>query len=193
VRLLGYSLGALVVYEMAALLRARGVDVTHLFLVDTYAAVPSATIRNVDDDLTPAGMLGQSLDGDFDLSLLAGVGPDDEPALLLDYARARGRVPETYTVDDVARLLAVVRSHAASLEQYEASAKDLDVDATVFRVPLDDGAPRDMWWSEAVAGDLTVVEMEGPHHRLLDHPNVDVIARRVVDVATGAGSGTSAA
>jgi thioesterase domain-containing protein len=101
-------------------------------------------------------------------------------------------VPDTYPVDDVARLLSVVRAHAASLETYTPSWERLDVDTTLFTVPQE-GAPRDMWWGDAVSGELTVVELPGPHHRLLDPPNADDIARHVTDVIGDASSRTSAA
>jgi len=37
------------------------------------------------------------------------------------------------------------------------------------------------------------VELAGPHHRLLDSPNADDIARRVIDVIDHRASRTSAA
>src|SRR6185369_15947587 len=51
--LLGYSHCVPVVFEMAVLLRDKGIEVDHVFLVDACAPVPAAAgSRNVTDGLT---------------------------------------------------------------------------------------------------------------------------------------------
>jgi thioesterase domain-containing protein/acyl carrier protein len=186
VSLLGYSMGAIVAYETAALLERDGVEVADLFLVDTFAPTERARWDHLMDAAPPEVILASALNGEWDREELMNVAPPDRLAWLHERAMAARLLPPGYRPPDLARLVDVVNAHITALDRYRPGMADLAADVTVLAV-RQDNVPGDLWWSHTLRREPKVVLLPGPHHLLLDSPNVEIIAATVAESLRGNG------
>jgi thioesterase domain-containing protein len=181
VELLGYSMGATVVYEMARLLLHEGVKIRHLYLVDTTA--PGSL--DGADDRAPVLHLANSLDGDWDTTALEGLPDDEAYARLFAHLQDASKIPPAYEIADLEHLGAVVTAHARALSRYRPELQALSVSMTVFSASYGQAHPADLGWGALATAPPRVVHLDAPHHLLFAEPDVRSIANVVVETRHG--------
>lgn len=177
----GYSFGGLVAYEAAVQLRARGVTVTRVILLDT------PNIRMSDDVLDEAAARTELL------QFLTAFSGADKKMSRVDCARAS--MDEQYTLlqqamhlteespDAVQRIVKLYQAHRIALARYRPPPTDIPVTlfvpnegfpdpAAPSRVQTDTAAA----WQQVCAASLDVVRVAGNHFTMLQTPGVDEIA-----------------
>jgi amino acid adenylation domain-containing protein len=170
----GWSLGAVVAFEMAGQLAASGRPVDRLLLLD-----PPGIAAAKGDEPDP-----QALAALFarDLAGLAGAQPDflaaggDDPlAGLLAAAWKAGALPDETGDAEIRALFALFRANLLALRRYTPAS--YPGRAVVFRA-TDRGEERDPMpgWRGLVSGGLEVETLAGDHWSLLHEPQVGVLA-----------------
>lgn len=174
-RLLGYSNGGIVAFEMARQLSQAGEKV-ELALLDTL----SPAIEGKDADVEMAEVFNHfvsSIGGSatIDAKTLAAI-PEGERAKHLHriVAEAGLEVPER-------QFVATFDAAGAServCRDYRPSEVDANVDVVLFRATRGyPGAPRDYGWSGHVKGGFQIHDVDATHFEVLAHEGVSVIAR----------------
>jgi amino acid adenylation domain-containing protein len=191
-RLLGWSMGGLVAFEMARQLQAAGAAVEQLVLLDTAPPEIGATADGVEG---PAALLGAFI---HDLTALSGgnlaearegiesLGGDD-PGAVFERLAAAGLLPPELGAERVRELFEVFAANVHALRRYTA-------EGPLYRGPLELflAATPSMDRESAVAGwrrhvdqasevgaGVTVTAIPGDHYGILRSPGVEALAARL--------------
>jgi thioesterase domain-containing protein/acyl carrier protein len=176
--LLGYSLGALVAYEMTKELEARGRQVRNLFLLSTYAPTEPARSAHLNEKVPSEVVLASALGGTWDRDELMRVPATERLQWICARGSEQGLLPPGYRPEDLARLAHVVEAHAASADRYLPEPKAVNADVTVLSCPVQD-VPADMWWTSTLGHEPRTTSLPGPHYLLLDGINAVELAGTV--------------
>ncbi|MFY0567266.1 non-ribosomal peptide synthase/polyketide synthase [Archangium lansingense] len=185
-RLGGWSLGAVVAFEMARLLRLRGETVDVLALIEPS---PTSLARGAvsDDDATSAALFA------LDLARTAGISPSapselpegDSKALLerlLKEGREAGLLIPDAGLEQLHALLRVFTANRRALQRYTLGT--FPGALTVLRgrdTKLEPSEAEDRGWG-GHAAELKVREIPGDHYTVLRAPEVDELARALADL-----------
>ncbi|HKV09578.1 MAG TPA: amino acid adenylation domain-containing protein, partial [Thermoanaerobaculia bacterium] len=174
----GWSMGALVAYEMARQLRARGREIALLALLDpTIPGDPNLPA----DDLSLIAALARDLAGlsGRDLPIpaegeLARLPVEDLLDRLGEEARRSGILPPEIDAEQVRRLFAVFKANALAARGYEPRACGGSV-----TLLLPEGSPEtERIWSDLAAGRARTVQVSGDHFSMLRPPHSETLADR---------------
>ena len=176
-RLGGWSMGGVIVFEMARQLDEHGERVELLALIDSYA--PQSIARPENHDLLRAfvedfeGVSGRSLG--FSLDDLRQLSLEESLAALLERARALELVPDELELAELQGLFELYRANLSALFAYEPRAYAGKV--TIFSSAAPDSDPAHGWTH--YAPNLNVIEIEGDHYSIINGPPVKVLAARL--------------
>ncbi len=184
----GWSMGGVVAFEMARELERQGQRVELLVLLDSFAPLDEAPLREPDGALLLAGMA-------MDLARTAGVEPtlrpealeglsdEEQLALVARHAREAGWLPPEVRDSDLRAWRDVMRANLRAQVAYRPgdyhggpvlllrakdSRREHSVDAT-------------HGWSRHVKSRLSVVDVPGDHYGALRAPHVDTVAARLTE------------
>ncbi|WP_147092920.1 non-ribosomal peptide synthetase, partial [Myxococcus virescens] len=187
-RLGGWSLGAVIAFEMARLLQQSGETVDVLALIE-----PSSTSLaqgvTADDDLAAATMFA------LDLARTAGISPStisdgsvSDAKALLERVLQEGRDTGVFIPDaGMAQLHALLRVFTANLRALQQHTLDTcPGPLTVMRgsdTELEPSETEDRGWSRHAA-QLVVRVIQGDHYSVLRAPRVDALASALTELLT---------
>jgi thioesterase domain-containing protein len=176
-RLLGWSLGGVLVFEMAKRLSAEGARVDTLVLVD--AGLPQVMQlpperqvlrRYVRDIMGSSDHTPTALD-----VVLAGHPDDVDPAVVFAAVTRAGILPEEIDEDVLARQYAVFRAHLAAFYSVEVSGR---YDGPAVHILAAASPAEDMRWDRLIPA-LTTYTVPGTHHSMWHGDGLAAIARIV--------------
>jgi amino acid adenylation domain-containing protein len=184
IRLLGWSFGGLVAFEMARELEARGVPVEEIILVDTHLPTRMQDPGDVSLALLFAREHGMTLSIEQE-TLLITASPEERGALLSALAVEQGIFPIGMAETILRRTLGVYEAHLHALQNYVARRATLRMSlirATGFPAFAEEVASlKDPTggWGELVVPAPMVCDLPGDHFSLLRAPLVAEVARIV--------------
>jgi thioesterase domain-containing protein len=175
----GWSLGGVIVFEMAQQLSALSHKTALLVLIDS--AIPVREQKTTADQAMLLGRFALDLGLPLDL-LLAQLNRLDQRthdewlAYVLEQARRAGLVPADMELPRMRRLFHVFESNTQALKQYVPHAYSGPV--TLFQAG-EAGAESpagDLGWGELVSADLTIHTIPGNHYTIMREPHVQALA-----------------
>ncbi|HZF07472.1 MAG TPA: thioesterase domain-containing protein, partial [Thermoanaerobaculia bacterium] len=190
-RLAGWSMGGVVVYEMARQLAERGERVELLALLDTLSPVVWAAEPPLSDvDLVAAFALDLArLSGVAVPAVdLSGLDADGALALVLKLGREAGVLAPGVEPAELRRLFDRFRANRRALTAYPPLPYGGTV--TLFRATARPGGPEgieegpDLGWNGLV-GELRVSELPGDHYSILHGPGAAALAAALTRLAGG--------
>ncbi|WP_395793462.1 thioesterase domain-containing protein, partial [Aquimonas sp.] len=174
-RLLGYSLGGKLAYEVAARLQAEGESIDYLGIIDT----PPVLEPDASNDPWYANIRlfhGESMNVDW--HAIGELGREAGIARLADIAAAKGLIPVGIDTT-AARYLQYLCTIASARLGYASPRAHLDLD--LFRT-VGDASPRtdpnplkehlDYGWSQVTTGHVDVIHVGGSHQSAIRMPHV---------------------
>jgi len=182
--LAGYCMGGVVAYEMAQQLRAQGLGVETLTLIDTRAPTPA--------DVPPEEpgwaiyaweLVHRGLQPPAIVDILAGLGHDDARlAALVELARA-GRVlpPGIATVPEMARWLEVYRANARAFFSYRPAVYPGRV-ILLAAAEQPPEFPADLGWGELAGEGLDLRVVPGDHFTIMEAPGAIALAGEMAQI-----------
>lgn len=178
-RLVGWSFGGLVAYEMAARLTRRGRKVELLGVIDS--AAPGGRTPAGEDLLGVlfAAEVGRTEPrGALELTAedLAGAGPDGVAELVAgELARRRGDRTADW-IPHVHALYLVFRAHMRAAAGYVPEPGGYPGDLLCIACETKTAVDRTVGWPEFVAGHTTRHVIPGDHYSIVEPPNVQALA-----------------
>lgn len=177
-RILGWSFGGLVAYEMALILEAKGEKIESLILLD----VPAPTIaarhqRELNQDeaeligLLYEGAVGEQLDVAHIRSLET---LDQRLDYALNTGKEQGLLPPDTSTDLLAQILSVHRAHDHAVAHYEQT-KPLQCALHLFCPTQDPHAPINENGWHTIAPSVFTHPLPGNHQGMLEMPAVKVM------------------
>jgi thioesterase domain-containing protein len=180
-RILGYSMGGTISYEMARQLRQAGQEVAFVGMIDAAcrATAPAdQVVGPADWDGAAAGM-GLRLDGRT-LERLVRLGPEQLSAAEREQVLASGLGPPGMTLGELRPMVPVLGGNFQAFWQFRAPAQSFRV--TFFRAcepyPAPGAVPdADGGWGKLAPVDVRYVS--GLHHTVVREPHVRILAERL--------------
>jgi amino acid adenylation domain-containing protein len=186
----GWSMGALVAFEMACLLsRERDLEPA-VAVLDQLA--PDAVVGVApDDDLSRlesfATKVSELVGGELGVSRaeLDGQSADEQAAVLLERFKVHQLAPESTTVGDFRGFLDLMLAHNRMTGEYVPETYAGRI--VVFRAgPDDDARPADLGWQRWSSQPVEVVRVPGSHVSMMRRPDVETLAQRLASWIAGA-------
>jgi len=185
-QLAGWSMGALIAYELAGQLTAEGETVSFLGLFEGHvpqpAAQPSAQSRDEWENLVDEREVEN-------LRSMAKRVPTSEeegsdPSLqLARYLAEFTDVPVGFSREQLTRLSRIIAINQLAVESYRPGSYPGNV--SLFRVPGQADAERSYGWAEFVRGELKIFEVPGSHDGFMSAPSVNLIASHLQSILHG--------
>ncbi|CAM4377416.1 Alpha/beta fold hydrolase [Myxococcus xanthus] len=190
----GWSLGGVVAFEMARELERLGQSVALLVLLDSFAPDENAPTREPDAALLLAGMamdLARTAGVESTLrpEMLSGLTEEEQFTALVEHARQAGWLPPEVEASTLRAWRDVTRANLRALAAYRPG----PVRCPVLLLRAKDAQrsravePSHGWARWGLSG-LTVEDVPGDHYSVLREPQVETLARRLVEhvgAATG--------
>ncbi|MFL6138262.1 MAG: non-ribosomal peptide synthetase [Frankiaceae bacterium] len=174
-RLVGWSAGGTIAFEMASMLREAGEDVAALVLLDT-------TVEHKPEENDQASLLArfardvalvQSASApQLDAATLRGQPPEQQVETVVAALEAEGLVPDGMR-EEMARRFAVFAATDRAVARY--SPRQLDVPVTVIQAAESQDDKGERWREHAPAGMERHV-VPGDHYSMLQPPQLDDLA-----------------
>jgi amino acid adenylation domain-containing protein len=170
----GWSMGAIVAFEMAQQLVDRGHQVALLALLDHRPPVAADADELFDDVAVMRRFLASV--GELESAPLEGLTGERRFERFLELARQRDLLPAEVGEEQVRSYLEVYRANVEAVRRY--SPRRYPGRVTLLRTRFDDpdGDTTLGWGSFAQAG-VDVFEVPGTHHQMVSEPNVETVAR----------------
>ncbi|MFP2932552.1 thioesterase domain-containing protein, partial [Pyxidicoccus sp. 3LG] len=180
----GWSMGALVAFEMARQLQARGEAVELLALIDPSPATADRVRLDVDDSRAVVARFA------MDMSQLAAhgawrpeaevleQGPDAVLAHLLEEGRKAGLLVPEVGLPQVRTLFEVFASNLRAMKHYTPA--PLAGRVAMLRASDEPEETPDRGWSALASGGLVLHDVPGNHYSVLRAPHVRGLAERLV-------------
>jgi amino acid adenylation domain-containing protein len=181
----GWSMGAVVAYEMAQQLHNTGTEVELLALIDP--PPPRATPAGEEDEVTLLGSLVRDLEGLSGKSLggtegLAGLTPGALPRVLAA-CQAAGVLPAEIDLDQFRELFTIFQQNRNALWNYVPGPYPGALSLLLARGPAQGTEPTatdpSLAWRELALGGADVHLLPADHYSLLKAPAVEQLARRL--------------
>jgi thioesterase domain-containing protein len=199
-RLLGWSFGGLVAYEMARQLEAAGDEIALLALLDTHA--PGRRPDRDMDDARTLTRFGRELGLALDEEELRRLGPDEMLARVAELAAAAGILPRQSGLRSLRRFLGVYKANLGASQEYLPAAAPL-AGPVVFLsagellspevAALAAVDPR-RGWSRYAAAPIRVHTVPGSHVSMVEEPYVrglaEVLDRILAEAARESAAGS---
>jgi amino acid adenylation domain-containing protein len=182
----GWSMGAVVAYEMASQLEANGERLSQLFMLDP---PPTSLSGDASDDDIASGLssIAESLGiAPERLAVEAGsfnrLESDEQLARLLDVARRAHLAPGDMDLHRLRRHLDVHTANMAAMRAYQP--RPFHGPVTIIKT-ASSSDPGDAW-GRLAGENVTVAMMPGDHDSMLREPGVQMLARRIQSVLQSA-------
>jgi thioesterase domain-containing protein len=184
-RLGGWSLGGVVVFEMAQQLHRRGVAVT-LFMIDCMAPV-ELNVQDVaiTDEMLLLGFvqdLASRLGKPMPLSEgeLQQHAPEAQLPYLVERARQAQLLPPEIDVAQMQHMLDVYKANLAGMVQYRQQPYAGRIIMLRAQEELHrSGGDPTMGWSEVASGPVVIEVVPGNHYTILNSPQVQLLATKL--------------
>lgn len=183
VRLLGWSSGGLIAYEMAQLLAAKDIEVTYLGLVDSYLS--GDYVRGIDLANLPHfvyrvihGRLIDPVPPAVQESV-AGLDGPDAVACIFRQAQQAGTLPPSVTLDRLQRSVEIHRENCLASLTYEP--KPIAVPITLYRGTQNADAQANplMGWEKVLPVGFRAHSLDADHYSIMTAPHIGVVAQHV--------------
>jgi amino acid adenylation domain-containing protein len=185
----GWSLGAVVAFEMAQQIQAQGQEVGWLALLDSPA--PLRREEEMDQVQLLAGLAG-----DLGLPIseedLGPLEPDERLLRILEYGQKRRLFPLDYDLAQARRLLHIFETNVEALRNYRPrrysdritlfrarEAPQNTFDNSLFDSSLSSDVEPTLGWSALSSHPVDVHEVPGDHISMITEPHVQSLAARV--------------
>jgi amino acid adenylation domain-containing protein len=183
--LAGWSMGALVAFEIAAILAQAADHVPAVVIFDQPVPEPGGDeIVAPDDDVglldVFAGKVSRLIGTDLGVSAssLAGRGRQAQAASFLEQFKRHGLAPETATIEGFSGFLDLLLTHNRMTAAYRPGVYPGPV--VVLRAQDgDDRRPPDLGWQQHCTRPVEVVTVPGDHVSMMRSPHVEVLAQRL--------------
>ncbi|SMO63583.1 amino acid adenylation domain-containing protein [Melghirimyces algeriensis] len=182
-RLLGWSFGGTVAYEMARKLENAGEQVDFIGLLDVH---PLDRPGEVSEEFTEQdAMTYFATLFDLHSDQFAGMDREEGLVLLLEHAKERGDLPPGMTIDSMQRKVDVLIAcgQAATNYQYRGP---IGSDLYLFRVNNVSNHGHELVrpeeWTPRTTGEVHVFHVPGDHMTMGEPPNVEELAQRMKSV-----------
>ena len=186
-RLAGWSMGALIAYEMAQQSVAAGQEIEFLGLLEGWArpfdALPSKNQRMdwngwvLEEE--QEYLIGLAEELGISGSEFCAMTHDQRIARYLQEGKASEKIPSSVSQDQFCRLLRVIASNKVAIACYQT--KPYPGRAILLRVPLVRGDEDETHgWAGLILGGLEVFEVPGTHDDLMSMPGVGRVAEILV-------------
>ncbi|MFJ4970753.1 alpha/beta fold hydrolase [Streptomyces sp. NPDC088755] len=162
VHLLGWSLGGLIVFDMARRLTAAGVGVGRVVLVDTSPPYPCPMPPEAEIAGRFLHEIAASLGMDFPAEIDTLAAGDGDANALFHQVRQLDSWPSELDADLLNDRYAVFHAHAVAAHAYEAPGR---YDGPVWHLLASKSPPQGGRWAE-LAPDLTERTVPGDHHSI---------------------------
>tara|TARA_Y100001934_G_C12384957_1_gene794997 strand:+ start:5769 stop:9860 length:4092 start_codon:yes stop_codon:yes gene_type:complete len=169
----GWSMGAIVAYEMARQLALQNQQIAMLVLLDNRPS-DYYTPDQVSDELS---VMKQYFDGalDFDDTSLDDMTSQQRLDYFLSHAKTLGLLPPEVDKTQVRYYLQVYLANIRSVQNY--STQPYPHSVTLVRTKsATDGQDKTLGWDKFVEGGVEVFEIPGKHHELVFEPFVSDVA-----------------
>lgn len=170
----GWSMGAIVAYEMAQQLVRRGQQVALLALLDHRRPEPG----DMDEGLDEISLMQSFLAGlvEIDAPLLEAMGAEQRLDYFLRQAKRLNLVSRDVGVAQVKSYLKVYQANVRALRSY--SAKPYPGRITLLKTKYEIAVADDtLGWGELAAQGVAVFEVPGRHFDMIAEPHVTVLAQ----------------
>ncbi|MFI9451989.1 beta-ketoacyl synthase N-terminal-like domain-containing protein [Amycolatopsis sp. NPDC052450] len=181
-RLVGWSFGAVIAYEMARQLSAAGDRVAPLVLIDANTELDPEPPPERESALL-VNLLTAGTDFRVDVGALAGLSERERLMAVIKTAKEAGRLPPTMTRHQIGAMTKVLRANDLALLDYRwggyaGPAVVIRAESPLFEGP-DDRAP-DLGWRKFITGEVTVHSVPGDHFTMMRRHHsaiADIIGR----------------
>jgi thioesterase domain-containing protein len=184
--LAGWSTGGLIAYEMATMLRAKGIRVDHLMLFDVYAAPQhsASMLGSSDAELAYHSFESPALD----LEQMKALDRDTMLNYVIEHAKQQQVVPVDFNLLQARRFLDAMRSSLSACFSYEP--KPYDGQVTLFRAAESDSEDNDatLGWGKYLSVEPNVVVVPGNHATMFSPPNIWTLIGEITRIARDTGS-----
>ncbi len=184
-RLVGWSMGAGIAWEMACRIHDAGETVSLLALLDGRPAIPDKLPLHL--KLLPRETQLTKLAEEYliEFATEAGLQKADMRKLTfreqsfhyLNHAKGRGAFPIPVSVDHLQRILGVIASNQLAISSFKPVPRPLA--AVLLRVPVPRGEDSTYGWDSLALGGLEVIEIDSTHDDLLSVPAVNAVAAAI--------------
>lgn len=174
----GWSLGVIIAYEMARQLQALGQQVGLLALFDQGPLVPKEA--PIDD----SEMLVNLFSHYFPLNVddLRKLDPEDRLKQVLKKAKKAKVVPRFIRLKQFRYYIEVIDVQTQAWRRYEP--KPFPEAVTLFRAENNEDnlvLEPDLSWSQFVQGGIEIIDVPGTHITMLQEPNTQILANRILE------------
>ncbi|KAB8173338.1 AMP-binding protein, partial [Lysobacter maris] len=174
-RLLGWSMGGSVAFEMARQLQEQGERVEQLILLDSFH--PDLVVERKGDRIDDASVLAaMAAEMGMHYAPVSGRVGQDEAGLVRDFMRAgiaQGRLDAGIGGEEIARRLRICRRNSHALRHYRP--EPYDGELFLVRAEENTHPATDLGW-ERTASVVRVNNVGGNHGSMLRQPHVDELA-----------------
>ncbi|ABC29728.1 Non-ribosomal peptide synthetase modules and related protein [Hahella chejuensis KCTC 2396] len=182
--LAGWSFGGVAVFEVARVLQGRGREIAFLGLLDAYAPdVFDGGFAAHDDAEIISSLLGGIADVDPDT--LRGLSTEEQLQTAIQATREAQALPQGFSLEQARRILQVSKLNYHAVESYQPQPYNGKI--TLFR-PLGEEqlaksvCPDDpsLGWSKWAQRGVEVEYVPGRHQTMVQPPNVETLATRLL-------------
>jgi amino acid adenylation domain-containing protein len=175
----GWSMGAVVAYEMARQLHASGETVARLVLIDP--PPPLAASQGEDDEITLLAALAGDLEGlsgeslGMTLADLARLAPEERLPRMLEVCQRKGALPAEIDLAQFRELFTMFRQNRNALKTYVPEPYPGGLSLFLAGAGPGEADPA-LAWRELAAGGTEVYRLAGDHYSILRAPAVEAFA-----------------
>ncbi|MEE6208545.1 thioesterase domain-containing protein, partial [Salarchaeum sp. III] len=186
-RLMGWSFGGTVAYEIARKFEELGEEIEFIGLLDSH---PLDIPGEVNEEFTEQDAIKYlAILFDLEINMDSNLSLEENISRLLDEAKKSGKLTKGMTVDSIKQKISVLISHSKALMNYQYEgpiASDLKLfcvnNVSKHLHSLVD--PKE--WLIRTTGEVDVVEVQGDHHTMVEPPYVNVLATQIQKYLSGA-------
>jgi amino acid adenylation domain-containing protein len=174
----GWSMGAVVAFEMARQLHGRGETVELVAMIDA-PQPPGGRADSADGAELLAGFARDLTGRDLPLPIveLRRLEPGEQLARVLDLARETGALPASSSGSQLTDLFETFRRNLGALATFRPGVFAGAVEW--FRASATQAQEPETGWTDFVTGGLTICSIPGDHYSILRSPHVEELALRL--------------
>jgi thioesterase domain-containing protein len=175
----GWSMGAVVAWEMARQLRSRGETVQLLAMIDAPQPPDGSAEESVDRAELIAGFAYDLTGRDLPVPVheLRRMEPGEQLARVLELARESGALPAGSHAAQLTELFETFQRNLGALAAFRPGTYEGRVDW--FRASATQAQEPEEGWAALAAGGLTVHSIPGDHYSILRYPHVEELSERL--------------
>lgn len=182
----GWSMGAVVAFEIARILSSQGEQIHTLQLLDGLA--PGGTLMTKTDDATVLSLFARDIGfNDDSLGDFSGESTEGNIELLYQKGIAEGLLPPHLKLEDLVLRYEVSRQNFIAMSQYQGSSYAGPASIYKATTPLEEhkDAPADMGWSTWVQTVIRQQVLPGDHFTVIHNEGLRILAKELKDAVKG--------